>query len=69
MLTGCVVSEIDRVQKGLRTVSARNGVQQAIFRENNLARRPLFVLVQNMRRDGKRNQIFDSSTVIRFAWP
>jgi DMSO/TMAO reductase YedYZ molybdopterin-dependent catalytic subunit len=38
MLTGCDVSEIDSVQKGLRAVSAWNdGVQQAIFRANHLA--------------------------------
>ncbi|HEV2626093.1 MAG TPA: molybdopterin-dependent oxidoreductase [Xanthobacteraceae bacterium] len=38
MLTGCDVSEIDSVQKGLRAVSAWNdGVQQTIFRTNHLA--------------------------------
>src|SRR4029077_17626728 len=38
MLTGCDVSEIDSVQKGLRAVSAWNdGVQQTIFRANHLA--------------------------------
>jgi DMSO/TMAO reductase YedYZ molybdopterin-dependent catalytic subunit len=38
MLTGCDVSEIDSVQKGLRAVSAWNdSVQQAIFRRNHLA--------------------------------
>jgi DMSO/TMAO reductase YedYZ molybdopterin-dependent catalytic subunit len=38
LLTGCDVSEIDSVQKGLRAVSAWNDVvQQAIFRKNHLA--------------------------------
>src|SRR5262249_24439373 len=38
MLTGCDVSEIDSVQKGLRAVSAWNdGVQHAIFPTNHLA--------------------------------
>jgi DMSO/TMAO reductase YedYZ molybdopterin-dependent catalytic subunit len=38
MLTGCDVSEIDSVQRGLRAVSAWNdSVQQAIFRANHLA--------------------------------
>src|SRR5947207_3298777 len=38
MLTGCDVSEIDSVQKGLRAVSAWNdSVQQTIFRANHLA--------------------------------
>jgi DMSO/TMAO reductase YedYZ molybdopterin-dependent catalytic subunit len=39
MLTGCDVSEDDSVQKALRAVSAWNdGVQEAIFRPNHLAR-------------------------------
>jgi DMSO/TMAO reductase YedYZ molybdopterin-dependent catalytic subunit len=39
MLTGCDVSEDDSVQKALRTVSAWNdGVQEAIFRPDHLAR-------------------------------
>jgi DMSO/TMAO reductase YedYZ molybdopterin-dependent catalytic subunit len=38
VLTGCDVSEIDSVQKGLRTVSSWNdGVQAAIFRPDHLA--------------------------------
>src|ERR1700730_7083234 len=38
LLTGCDVSEVDSVQKGLRTVSAWNDrVQAAIFRPNHLA--------------------------------
>ena len=38
MLTGCDVSEIDSVQKGLRAVSAWNDrVQQTIFRSQHLA--------------------------------
>src|SRR5215469_2573428 len=38
MLTGCDVSEVDSVQKGLRAVSSWNdGVQNAIFRTNHLA--------------------------------
>jgi hypothetical protein len=45
MLTECAANEIDCVQKDLRTVSARNGVQQAIFRKNNLVRRPPYVVV------------------------
>jgi len=39
MLTGCDVSEGDSVQKALRAISAWNdGVQEAIFRPNHLAR-------------------------------
>jgi DMSO/TMAO reductase YedYZ molybdopterin-dependent catalytic subunit len=39
MLTGCDVSEDDSVQKALRAVSSWNdGVQEAIFRPNHLAR-------------------------------
>src|SRR5215469_7267104 len=39
MLTGCDVSEIGPVQKALRAVSSWNdGVQNAIFRANHLAR-------------------------------
>ncbi len=60
MLTGCEIKEIDCAQKGLRTVSARNGVRQAIYRKNNLVRRPLYVVVQNMRRDDKGNQIYEN---------
>src|SRR6516165_569819 len=38
MLTGCDVSEIGPVQKGLRAVSAWNdGVQETIFRKHHLA--------------------------------
>jgi DMSO/TMAO reductase YedYZ molybdopterin-dependent catalytic subunit len=38
LLTGCDVSEVDSVQKGLRAVSAWNDrVQAAIFRPNHLA--------------------------------
>jgi DMSO/TMAO reductase YedYZ molybdopterin-dependent catalytic subunit len=38
LLAGCDVSEIDEVQKGLRTVSAWNdGVQETIFRPQHLA--------------------------------
>jgi DMSO/TMAO reductase YedYZ molybdopterin-dependent catalytic subunit len=48
MLTGCDVSEIDSVQKGLRAVSAWNdGVQHAIFRTNHLA--PTFSPTQVMK--------------------
>jgi hypothetical protein len=58
MLTGGAVSEIDCVQKGLRTVSARNDVEQAIFPNDNPARRPAYV--QNRRRRDKSNQIYES---------
>ena len=45
MLTGCDVSEIDSVQKGLRAVSAWNDrVQQTIFRSQHLA--PTFTAAQ-----------------------
>jgi DMSO/TMAO reductase YedYZ molybdopterin-dependent catalytic subunit len=45
MLTGCDVSEIDPVQKGLRTVSSWNDrVQEAIFRPHHLA--PTFDVAQ-----------------------
>src|SRR5262249_60664158 len=48
MLTGCDVSEIDSVQKALRTVSSWNdGVQNAIFRTNHLA--PTFSASQVMK--------------------
>ena len=45
MLTGCDVSEINTVQKGLRAVSAWNDrVQQTIFRSQHLA--PTFTAAQ-----------------------
>jgi DMSO/TMAO reductase YedYZ molybdopterin-dependent catalytic subunit len=45
LLAGCDVSEIDDVQKGLRTVSAWNdGVQETIFRPQHLA--PTFTVDQ-----------------------
>jgi hypothetical protein len=60
MPTGCPVSEIDCVQKGLRTVLARNRVQQAIFGKNNLAGRPLCCGGPKYGRDDKRNQIYEN---------
>src|SRR5438477_7244612 len=48
MLTGCDVSEIESVQRGLRAVSSWNdGVQNAIFRTNHLA--PTFSPAQVMK--------------------